>query len=430
MRLDVSLIEKRSSSISATYDYVVIGAGPAGCALAARLADACPCSSIALLEAGPAKAPIFSDVPFGLALLVPFRSRYNYGYHTVPQAGLDGRRGYQPRGRGLGGSSLINAMIYTRGHAGDYDDWAAEGCSGWSYADLLPYFRRSEGNARGADTWHGSDGPLKVEDLASPHPFSLDFIAAAEQAGFEPNADFNGATQEGVGLYQVYTEQGRRCNAARAYLSVPRSNLHVVAGCHVERIVFDGGRATGVEVSRGGGRERIGARAEVILCAGAFGSPQLLMCSGIGPANHLREHGIEVNVDRPSVGENLQDHIDYTINLAVSDRSLFSSANFLPRFLGGYPPLAPRRGSGLRQQCLRSGRLRENRSVTGAPRCAAAFPLRHRRPAQPAAASESRHVGACVRVASDFAGNRTPGACGFKTRAADRSADSSIPPKT
>ncbi|HEV7779160.1 MAG TPA: GMC family oxidoreductase N-terminal domain-containing protein [Luteibacter sp.] len=327
-----------------TYDYVVIGAGPAGCAVAARLADACPDATVALLEAGPARAPIFSDVPFGLALLVPFRSRYNYGYHTVPQAGLGGRRGYQPRGRGLGGSSLINAMIYTRGHAGDYDDWAAAGCAGWSYADLLPYFRRSEGNARGADAWHGGDGPLKVEDLATPHPFSLDFIAAAEQAGFASNTDFNGATQEGVGLYQVFTEHGRRCNAARAYLSAPRSNLHVVAGCHVERILFDDGRATGVEVSRGGGSERIGARAEAVLCAGAFGSPQLLMCSGIGPASHLREHGIDVVVDRPAVGENLQDHVDYTINLAVPDRSLLSSANFLPRFLGGYSRW--RRGEG------------------------------------------------------------------------------------
>ena len=201
-----------------TYDYIVIGAGPAGCAVARRLAQSSTGTTVALVEAGPAKASMLSDIPLGIAALVPMRSRRNYAYETTPQAGFGGRKGYQPRGRGLGGSSLINAMVYTRGQPQDYDEWAALGCKGWGWADVLPYFKRSEDNARGADAWHGVGGPLHVSDLSYRNPAVEAFVEAAVQAGFPRNADFNGAAQEGVGAYQVFQKNGRRYNAARAYL--------------------------------------------------------------------------------------------------------------------------------------------------------------------------------------------------------------------
>ena len=191
-------------------DYVVVGAGPAGCAAAARLAEARPDLAIALLEAGPARAPLLSDVPLGIAALVPYRSRHNYAYRTVPQAGLNGRRGFQPRGRGVGGSSLINAMIYTRGHPRDYDEWAELGCAGWAWSDVLPYFRRGEDNARGADAFHGVGGPLHVDDLREKNPATAAFVEAAVEAGYRRNPDFNGLEQEGVGPYQLFQKHGRR----------------------------------------------------------------------------------------------------------------------------------------------------------------------------------------------------------------------------
>ena len=208
----------------------------------------------------------------------------------MPQAQLDGRKGYVPRGRGVGGSSLINAMICTRGQPQDYDGWAALGCTGWSWRDVLPLFRRIEDYQHGADAWHGVGGPLPVSDLRSPSPVSRAFVEAAVQCGYPRNQDFNGPRQEGVGLYQVFQRDGRRLDAGRAYLGEPpshRPNLRVLAGQPVQRILFEGQRASGVQV---GGRN-LRARREVLLCAGAFGSPQLLMLSGIGPAAHLREHG-------------------------------------------------------------------------------------------------------------------------------------------
>jgi choline dehydrogenase-like flavoprotein len=294
-------------------DFIVVGAGPAGCAVAARLADSPGAPSVLLVETGPASPSWLSRVPIGIAALVPFRGRHNYAYQTVPQAQLDGRRGYVPRGRGVGGSSLINAMIATRGQPQDYDGWAALGCDGWAWRDLLPVFRRIEDNARGADDWHGVGGPLAVSDLRSPSPLSRAFVEAAVQCGYPRNDDFNGPRQEGVGLYQVYQRDGRRLDAGRAYLDRPRPNLHVLAGQPARRILFDGRRASGVQVGDRAWR----ARREVIVCAGAIGSPQLLMLSGIGPAAHLREHGIAVLHDAPDVGEHLQDHIDYTANLRV-----------------------------------------------------------------------------------------------------------------
>jgi choline dehydrogenase-like flavoprotein len=304
------------------YDYIIVGGGPAGCALACRLAERRSGARIALLEAGPAHAGRASDIPLGMALHVPRKSARNYAYSTVPQPGLNGRRGFQPRGRGLGGSSLINAMVYVRGQPQDYDGWAHEaGCEGWSWHDVLPVFKRAEHNERGADALHGTGGALNVADLRTPNPVAAAFLDAAVEAGFARNRDFNGPTQEGVGFYQVLQKNGERYHAARAYLR-PRSNLNVLAGCQVERIIFEGRRAAGVVIRRHGGTQSLHGRAEIIVCAGAFGSPQLLMCSGIGPAEHLRALGIDVVLDSPQVGANLQDHIDYAINRRVASRDL------------------------------------------------------------------------------------------------------------
>jgi choline dehydrogenase-like flavoprotein len=322
-----------------TFDYIVIGAGPAGCAVAARLAQSSAETSVALVETGPAKASMLSDVPLGLAALLPLRSRRNYAYQTVPQTGLGGRKGYQPRGRGLGGSSLINAMIYTRGQPQDYDGWAALGCKGWGWSDLLLYFRRAEDNARGADTWHGAGGPLHVCDLSYRNPAVDAFIEAAIEAGFQRNADFNGVSQEGVGPYQVFQRNGRRYNAARAYLqSAPLPNLTILAEAQARRIVFESGRAAGVVIRRGAAEEQLAARREIVLCGGAFGSPQLLMVSGIGPAEHLKSCGIEVVRDSAGVGENLQDHCDYTANLRAGGPGLIGlTIPFLIRVVGDLP---------------------------------------------------------------------------------------------
>ncbi|MBG1231200.1 GMC family oxidoreductase [Aestuariivirga litoralis] len=300
-------------------DYVIVGAGPAGCALAARLALSPGKPSIALIEAGRAKPSFLSTLPVGVAALVPLKTTYNYAFKAVAQPGLGGRRGYVPRGRGVGGSSLINAMIYMRGQPQDYDDWAAAGCAGWSWRDVLPLFKRAERNARGADDWHGDTGPLEVADLVSPSPVSLAFVKAAQEAGYAFNPDFNGAQQEGVGLYQVFQRDGARLDAGSAYLADAGQwpNLTIVSRRRAMRVVFEGKRAIGVEVVGSGGRQIIKARREVILSAGAIGSPQLLMLSGIGPSAHLALHGLPVLVDAAEVGQNLQDHLDYTAHLRM-----------------------------------------------------------------------------------------------------------------
>ena len=292
------------------FDYIIIGGGSAGCVLAARLSED-PSVKVCLLEAGPADKSVLIHCPAGLALLAK-NGEANWGFETVPQAGLNGRRGYQPRGKVLGGSSSVNAMVYIRGQREDYDDWAAQGNPGWGYADVLPYFRKSEHNERGADAFHGSAGPLNVMDLRSPNRFGPVFIEAAKQAGHMENPDFNGATQEGVGRYQVTHRNGERCSAAKAYLTpvLGRPNLSVITEAHTTRILFEGKRAVGVEYRCGGMTEQIRATREVLLCAGALQSPQLLMLSGVGPSAQLQQHGIEVLHDLPGVGENLHDHPD------------------------------------------------------------------------------------------------------------------------
>jgi len=291
-------------------DYVIVGGGSAGCVLAARLSEDAQVQ-VALLEAGPPDASVLIHCPAGLAVLAR-NGQANWKFETVPQPGLGGRRGYVPRGKVLGGSSSINAMIYTRGHRADYDAWAAEGNPGWSFDEVLPFFRRAEHNERGADAFHGTGGPLNVMDLRSPHRFGPVFVEAARQAGYPENRDFNGPQQEGVGLYQVTHKAGERFSAAKAYLAPNRrrANLHVITGAHAGRVLLEGKRAVGVAYRQGGQDKVLRARREVVLSAGALQSPQLLMLSGIGPGEALRRLGIEVVHDLPGVGRNLHDHVD------------------------------------------------------------------------------------------------------------------------
>lgn len=290
------------------FDIIVVGGGSAGCAAAARLAEN-PSLSVCLLEAGGTTEGVTVTTP-GLMALNMRKGAVNWGFDTEPQPGLGGRRGYQPRGRGLGGSSAINAMLYVRGNPWDYDNWAALGCSGWGWDDVLPWFLRSEGNARGADAYHGADGPLSVVDQTCVNPASTGFLAAAQSLQLPSNPDFNGAQQDGFGLYQVTQKNGERWSAARAFLT-GQPNLEVRTGVTVEKILFENRRASGVQFSRGGQQQVLQARAGVVLSAGAFASPQVLMLSGIGPAQQLAQHGITAQQDSPAVGEALQDHVDY-----------------------------------------------------------------------------------------------------------------------
>ncbi|MDE2146002.1 MAG: GMC family oxidoreductase N-terminal domain-containing protein [Burkholderiales bacterium] len=297
------------------FDYLIVGGGSAGAVLAARLSED-PALRVGLLEAGPPDRSVLIHCPAGLALLAQ-TGRANWGFQTVPQPGLNGRRGYQPRGKVLGGSSSVNAMIYLRGQQADYEHWAAQGNPGWGWSEVLPYFKRAEHNERGADAWHGSDGPLNVMDLRSPSPYGRLFLQAAQQAGHALNPDFNGASQEGVGAYQVTHRNGERHSAAKAYLTPllgRRSNLQVLTDAQAVRLLFDDAaeprRATGVEMRQAGALHRLQARREVLLCAGALQSPQLLMLSGIGDGAQLQRHGIALRHHLPGVGRHLHDHVD------------------------------------------------------------------------------------------------------------------------
>jgi choline dehydrogenase-like flavoprotein len=298
-----------------THDVIIIGAGSSGSALAGRLSED-PATSVLVLEAGADVNNWLGNVPTAAVLMVPSKL-HNYAFETVPQPGLNGRRGYVPRGKMLGGSSGINAMVYIRGQREDYDAWAAEGNTGWGWNDVLPFFVKSECNDSFGAPLHGQAGPLKVSQLRSDNPLKDAWVAAGREAGHVINADFNGESQEGIGIYQVTQDRGERCNAARAYLRphLQRPNLRVTPNAQVQRILFDGRRAIGVEVKVGGETKRLQARREVVLAAGAIQSPQLLMLSGVGDAAQLQAHGIEVRHHLPGVGANLQDHPDYVFGL-------------------------------------------------------------------------------------------------------------------
>ena len=320
--------------VNAEFDYVIVGGGSAGCVLANRL-SAEPGTTVLLLEAGKSDKSPFIQIPFGAVALLP-RKFHNWGFETVPQPGLGGRRGYQPRGKVLGGSSSINAMVYIRGTRADYDRWAAMGNPGWGYDDVLPYFLRSEDNEVYGAPFHGKGGLLSVSKLRTGNPVSEAFVQAGTACGYPRNPDFNGATQEGVGHYQVTQRDGLRCSAAKAFLdaAVDRTNLVVATQTHATRVVFEGERAAGVEYLQGRERRLARARREVILSAGAFGSPQLLMLSGVGPADHLRALGIPIVRDAPGVGANLQDHPDFVIGYTSDSTDLIGfEARWIPRAL-------------------------------------------------------------------------------------------------
>ncbi|MBN9269653.1 MAG: GMC family oxidoreductase N-terminal domain-containing protein, partial [Mesorhizobium sp.] len=291
----------------APYDFIVIGAGSAGRVLAARLSEDGR-RKVLLLEAGPRDRNPWIHLPMGYSKLYT-DGRYNWMYESEPESALHERVLYQPRGKVLGGSSSINGMMYVRGNALDFDDWARAGCAGWAYDDVLPYFRKAEDQSRGENRWHGIGGPLKVSDQSFDHELPNALCRAAAEAGLARNEDFNGASQDGFGYYQMNIHNGRRWSAARGYLAPARkrANLRILTGARAERIVVEGGAARGVLFSHGGQR-RYAAAGEVVLSAGTIASPQLLMVSGIGPAEALREHGIASVRDLPEVGANLQDH--------------------------------------------------------------------------------------------------------------------------
>ncbi len=311
------------------FDYVIIGGGSAGCVLAARLSED-PDTTVCLLEAGGGGRDFVIRAPAMGAAMISGRPKINnWAFESLPQKHLNGRRGYQPRGRALGGSSAINAMLYVRGHPQDYDEWADLGAEGWDWKSVLPYFLKSEGNARGANALHNADGPLQVTDQLAPREITQAFVAAAGEMQIPHNPDFNGPEQEGAGLYQVNQfhrgkKRGRRCSAAEAYLfpAMERPNLKVVTGAIVARIEIGDARATGVRFIRNGKEHVARARREVLLSAGAFGSPQILNLSGIGAAEELRTHGIGVKCDLPGVGKNLQDHLDYILSYRSKRRDV------------------------------------------------------------------------------------------------------------
>jgi choline dehydrogenase-like flavoprotein len=307
------------------FDYIIVGAGSAGCVLAARLSED-PNVRVALLEAGGVDDAPEIRMPVAFSQL--FKTKYDWDFASEPEPGLRERRVYLPRGRTLGGSSAMNAMLYVRGNAADFDGWVDEGAPGWSYREILPYFIKSECNERGDAQYHGHSGPLSVQDGRSMHPLVDHLIEAGMDSGYRVTDDFNGASQMGVGRYQLTQRNGVRCSAAAAYLhpSQGRANLHVFTDTLVLRLLLEGTRATGISVHRNGQVETMLAEREIILAAGAYGSPQILMLSGIGPADELTPFGIATVVDLP-VGTNLQDHPLLPMSYLTDERSLFGAGS-------------------------------------------------------------------------------------------------------
>lgn len=348
------------------YDYVIVGAGSAGCVLANRL-SADPDKRVLLLEAGGRDWNPLIHMPAGIAKLVFDRS-INWNYLTEPEPQLNERRLYWPRGRVLGGCSSINAMCYVRGQPEDYDGWASAGNPGWSFADVLPYFRKSERQKRGASPYHGVDGALVVEDLRDRNPLTDVFVEAGAHIGLPRNDDFNGAQQEGIGYYQVTQDGGRRCSTAVAYLkpATGRRNLTVETGSLAERLVIRDGRAVAVEYRRGGRTHAAHCDGEILVCGGSINSPQLLMLSGVGPADHLREIGIPVVMDLPGVGANLQDHLD-VCTLYKSKQPVTYDFKLLDEVRIGLQYIFSKRGPGVSNVAEAGGFLRSSHASDGRP---------------------------------------------------------------
>lgn len=330
-------------------DYVIVGAGSAGCAMAYRLSEAG--KSVIVIEHGGTDAGPLIQMPAALSYPMNMK-RYDWGYMTEPEPHLGGRRLVAPRGKVVGGSSSINGMVYVRGHARDFDHWRDSGAEGWGYADVLPYYKRMEtwddGGHGGDPSWRGTDGPMHVSRGPRKNPLFHAFVEAGRQAGYPVTADYNGRQQEGFGAFEQTVHKGRRWSAANAYLkpALKRDNCAIVRGL-AEKVVIEGGRATGVQITRGGKSEVIGARAEVILAASAFNSPKLLMLSGIGPAAHLAEHGIDVVADRKGVGQNLQDHLEMYVQYASKlPITLYKHWNLFSKAVIGAQWLFTKRGLG------------------------------------------------------------------------------------
>ncbi len=342
-------------------DYVIVGAGSAGCAMAFRLSEAG--RSVIVIEHGGSDIGPFINMPGALSYPMNMKM-YDWGLETLPEPHLGGRRMAVPRGKVVGGSSSINGMIYVRGHACDFDHWAEAGAAGWSFADVLPYYKRLEtwhaGGHGGDPSWRGTDGPLHVTRGSRTNPLTRAFVEAGHQAGYELTEDYNGAKQEGFGPYDATIWKGRRWSAASAYLKPAlRRETCTLVRALARKVVIEAGRATGVEIARKGRVETVRARAEVIVAASAINSPKLLMLSGIGPAAHLASHGIDVGADRPGVGQNLQDHLElYIQQAATKPVSLYSYWWLLGKAYVGARWLLTRTGPGASNQFESAGFIR------------------------------------------------------------------------
>ena len=354
----------------ARFDYVIVGAGSAGCVLANRLSED-PNVTVAVLEAGGKNNSLLVKMPAGVGQLIANKGVSNWGFETTPQKHLDNRILYQPRGRGWGGSSAINGMIYIRGHARDYDQWRQMGLNGWGYADVLPYFKRAQHHDDGADAWNATGGPLCVSRGPPGDPIYKAFIQAGRQAGFPVTRDFNGYQQEGVGPYHLTIRDGERCSAALSYLApvIDRPNLKVITDAHAGRVIIENKKAIGVEFSAGPGKpvQRVLAGREVILSGGAFQSPQLLLLSGIGPADELSKLDIPVVHDAPDVGRNLQDHLDVCIIYEMTKPlSMYSKTKGLKQPMIGLQYMFFKQGAG-RTNHLHAGAFLKTRGELDRP---------------------------------------------------------------
>jgi choline dehydrogenase len=346
------------------FDYVIVGAGSAGCVLADRLSED-GTASVLVLEFGGSDRSVFIQMPSALSIPMNMK-KYNWMYESEPEPGLGGRRMHCPRGKVLGGSSSINGLVYVRGNPADFDRWREEGADGWSYADVLPYFRKAETRREGGDAYRGADGPLATRYGALKNPLYDAFVEAGRQAGYPVTSDINGGQQEGFGRMDMTVKDGVRWSAANAYLkpAMKRSNLKVETHARALGVVFEGRRAIGVRYEQGGEERFVRARREVILSGGPINTPQLLKLSGVGPAAELKANGIAVVADRPGVGENLQDHLEFYFQVACKEPiTLYSSMGLIPRGLIGLRWLLTKDGLGATNHFETCGFIRSRAGI-------------------------------------------------------------------